>query len=401
MSNPVTFQQSSAILNSIVQQATGRRQLIATEADFISVAQTALSMGMDKVFNALSQVFSRTIFSNRPYSASMKGLEKNLDQWGAAMRKINIVESDWKDNDAYKYPVLFDNSQNPPTGNGLSVDPWIINKREFLETHFLGQSVFSDHYTVFEDQLETAFRNSAEFGAFMSLITINMNNKLEAVYENVSRFLVSNFAAALIDENDSSRVVKLLTLYNSETGQQYTATDIRQPDKYPAFVKWAYAKIAAIASRFKEYSVKYQTTINGKYVPRHTPYDKQKMYMLSDERYAMDSRVLADTFHDNYLKYADVETVNFWQSIDSPDAINIKPTYTSTSGTVTTPTNAVSQTGVFALLFDDDAMGWARIHQNVIPTGINGRGEYRNLWYNMRIKCFSDNTEKGVVFLLA
>ena len=129
MSNPVTFQQSSAILNSIVQQATGRSQIIATEGDFISVAQTALAMGMDKVFNALSQVFSRTIFSSRPYSASMKGLEKTLDQWGAAMRKINIVESDWKDNDAYKYPVMFDSSQNPPTGNGLSVDPWIINKR--------------------------------------------------------------------------------------------------------------------------------------------------------------------------------------------------------------------------------------------------------------------------------
>ena len=48
MSNPVTFQQSSTILNSIVQQATGRSQLIATEADFISAAQTALSMGMDK-----------------------------------------------------------------------------------------------------------------------------------------------------------------------------------------------------------------------------------------------------------------------------------------------------------------------------------------------------------------
>ena len=400
MSNPVTFQQSSTVLNSIVQQATGRSSIIATEGDFISAAQTALSMGKDKVFNALSEVFSRTIFSNRPYSASMKGLEKTLDQWGAAMRKINIVESDWKDNDAYKYPVLFDSTQNPPTGNGLSVDPWVINKREFLETYFLGQSVFSDNYTVFEDQLETAFRNSAEFGAFLALITTNMNNKLEVVYENVSRFLVSNFAASLIAENNSSRVVKLLTLYNTETGQSYTATDIRQPDKYPAFVKWAYAKIAAIASRFKEYSVKYQTTISGKYVPRHTPYDKQKMYMLSDERYAMDSRVLADTFHDNYLKYADVETVNFWQSIDSPDIINIKPTYTNTSGVITTPTNAVNQAGVFALLFDDDAMGWARIHQNVIPTGINGRGEYRNLWYNMRIKCYQDNTEKGVVFLL-
>ena len=75
------------------------------------------------------------------------------------------------------------------------------------------------------------------------------------------------------------------------------------------------------------------------------------------------------------------------------------PTYTNTSG-VATVGEAVNKSGVFALLFDEDAMGWAMIHQNVIPTPVNPRGEYRNMWYNMRLRCFSDNTEKGVVFLL-
>ena len=399
--NTLTFEQCSTVLNSLVQQVTGRASVISTEADFISVAQTALTLGKDVIMNALSNVLARTIFSIRPYSASMKGLEKSLPQWGAYMRKFNIVASDWKDDDAYKYPVTYDESETEnPLGNGLSVDPWIINKREFVQTNFLGQSVFEDHYTIFEDQLETAFRNSEEFGQFISMITTDMSNKIELAKENLSRGLVSNFIGGLIAENNGSRVVHLLTEYNAVTDGSYTATSIMLPANFAPFMKWVYARIAGIASLFKEMSVRYQTTINSKPVPRHTPYNKQKMYMLGQDRYQIDARVLADTLHDNYLKYADVETVNFWQGIETPDKIIVKPTYTNTSGVVTTPGSAVTQTGVFALLFDEDAMGWSMVHERVLPTPVNPRGLYRNMWYHMRLRCFSDNTEKGVVFLL-
>ena len=398
--NTLTFEQCSTVLNSLVQQATGRASVINTEADFISVAQTALSLGTDVIYNTLSNVLARTIFSIRPYSASMGGLEKSLPQWGAYMRKFNIVASDWADDDAYKYPVTYDATETVPSGNGGSVDPWVINKREFIQTNFLGQSVFSDHYTIFEDQLETAFRNSEEFGQFLSMITTDMSNKIELAKENLSRGLVSNFIGGLIAENNSSRVVHLLTEYNTATGGSYTATSIMLPANFSPFMKWVYARIAGVASLFKEMSTRYQTTLNSKPVPRHTPYNRQKMYMLGQDRYQIDARVLADTFHDNYLRYADVETINFWQGIETPDKIVIKPTYTNTSGVVTTAGSAITQTGVFALLFDEDAMGWSMIHNKVIPTPVNPRGEYRNMWYHMRLRCFSDNTEKGVVFLL-
>ena len=399
--NTLTFEQCSTVLNSLVQQATGRASVISTEADFISVAQTALSLGNDVIMNTLSNVLARTIFAVRPYSASMKGLEKSLPQWGAYMRKFNIVASDWKDDDAYDYPVTYDATETEnPMGNGLSVDPWIINKREFIQTNFLGQSVFEDHYTIFEDQLETAFRNSEEFGQFISMITTDMSNKIELAKENLSRGLVSNFIGGLLAENNSARVVHLLTEYNSATGGEYTATTIMLPANFAPFMKWVYARIAGIASLFKEMSVRYQTTLNSKYVPRHTPYNKQKMYMLGQDRYQIDARVLADTFHDNYLKYADVETINFWQGIETPDKIIVKPTYTNTSGVVTTAGSAITKTGVFALLFDEDAMGWSMVHEKVLPTPVNPRGLYRNMWYHMRLRCFSDNTEKGVVFLL-
>ena len=398
--NTMTFEQCSTVLNSLVQQATGRASVISTEADFISVAQTALSLGSDVIYNTLSNVLARTIFAIRPYSASMKGLEKTLPQWGAYMRKFNIVASDWKDDDAYDYPVTYDATETVPSGNGGTVDPWIINKREFIQTNFLGQSVFEDSYTIFEDQLETAFRSSEEFGQFISMLTTDMSNKVELAKENLSRGLVTNFIGGLLAENNSARVVHLLTEYNTATGGSYTATSIMLPANFAPFMKWVYARIAGIASLFKEMSTRYQTTLNSKPVPRHTPYNKQKMYMLGQDRYQIDARVLADTFHDNYLKYADVETVNFWQGIETPDKIIVKPTYTNTSGVVTTAGSAITKTGVFAVLFDEDAMGWSMIHQKVLATPINPRGLYRNMWYHMRLRCFSDNTEKGVVFLL-
>ena len=398
--NTMTFEQCSTVLNSLVQQATGRASVISTEADFISVAQTALSLGSDVIYNTLSNVLAKTIFAIRPYSASMKGLEKSLPQWGAYMRKFNIVASDWKDDDAYDYPVTYDGTETVPSGNGGSVDPWIINKREFIQTNFLGQSVFEDSFTIFEDQLETAFRNSEEFGQFISMMTTDMSNKVELAKENLSRGLVTNFIGGLLAENNSARVVHLLTEYNTATGGSYTATSIMLPANFAPFMKWVYARIAGIASLFKEMSTRYQTTLNSKAVPRHTPYNKQKMYMLGQDRYQIDARVLADTFHDNYLKYADVETVNFWQGIETPDKIIVKPTYTNTSGVVTTAGSAITKTGVFAVLFDEDAMGWSMVHQKVLATPINPRGLYRNMWYHMRLRCFSDNTEKGVVFLL-
>lgn len=399
--NSLSFQQCSTVLTSLVKQATGRDVVVSTTPDFISVAQTALSLPKDIIYNTLSDVLARTIFSIRPYDSRFTGLEKDLPTWGGYMRKLAIVEDDWDDSKAYSWPVAYDSSQSGhETGDGYSVDQYVIKKRKVQQTNFIGQSVFQDHYTVFDEQLETAFRGPDEFGSFLSMMTTYMSNKIELAKDGLATGLVSNLIATLLVENNSARVVKLLTEYNSATGGSYTSTTIFLPDNYPAFMKWCYGRIAAIANKFRAMSTKYQTLISSQSIARHTPYDKQKLYILDDERFQMESRVLADTFHDNYLSLADVESVPFWQGIDTPDKIICKPTYTNTSGVVTTAGSAKTQTGVFALLFDTDAAGWAMVHQNVFPAR-NGAGEYTNYWYNMRLRCFQDNTEKAVVFLLA
>lgn len=399
--NTLNFEQVSTVLTSIVKQATGQTVLTATDTgSFTSVAQIALRADRDAVMQAISNIMARTIFSIRPYSAKLTGLMMDTFRWGNVMRKLSIADSDWEDDPAYKWPALWDAGQTPPSGDGQAIDPWTIKKANVLQTNFYGASVYFDEMTVFEDQVETAFTGPEQLASFLSLIMTNLSNRLELSNENLRRGLVANAIAAVIDENQSDRVVHLLTEYNTATGSSFTATTIMQPANFAPFMKWVYSRVAQISDLMTEMSLKFQTVITGKPVLRHTPYQDQRVYLYSPTRHDIDARVLADTFHDSYLRYADVETVNYWQSIATPDSINITPAYTDTAGVLKVPGTAVTQSAIFGVMFDRDAMGMTLLDQRVLSTPLNTKGLYRNLHVHCKQRVVMDNTEKIVVLLL-
>ena len=399
--NTMNFEQISTVLTSIVQQATG--QAVQTPTDtgsFVSVAQVALRADRDSVMNAISNILARTIFSIRPYSAKMTGLEMDTFRWGAMMRKLSIADSDWEDDAAYAYPVFYDASQNPADGEGGSVDRWKIKKPNVLQTNFYGQSVYSDHMTITEDQLETAFTGPEQLGSFLSLLMTNLSNRLEMSNEAIRRGLVCNAIAALYDENATGRIIHLLTEYNTLTGLSLTSQTVYDPANFPAFCKWVYSRVAELTDLFTVNSVEYQTVITGKPILRHTPYEYQKVYLFSPFRRQMDARVLADTFHDNYLKYADVETIPFWQSLDKKDTVEVTPSYVDNTGTLVTPSAAVQVESVLGLIFDRDAMGMSILDRRVLSTPVNESGLYRNIWVHGKQRVVFDNTEKMALLLL-
>lgn len=398
--NNMTFQQISTVLTSIVQQATGQTVLTPTNTkDFVSVGQIALRADRDAVMNAISNILARTIFSVRPYSAKLEGLMMDSFRWGNVMRKLSIADSDWEDDPAFKYPVTYDANQTPPTGDGLSVDQWKIKKANVLQTNFYGQSIYGDHITITEEQLETAFTGPDQMGSFLSLIMTNLSNRLELSNENIKRGLVANMIGALVDEAQGDRVIHLLTEYNTLTGLSLTATTVYQPANFAPFMKWVYSRIATITDLFTEMSTKFQTVITGKPVLRHTPYQMQRVYLYAPARHDIDARVLADTFHDSFLRYSDVETVNFWQSINTPDSVSVDAVYTGANGALV-ESGAIVQANIFGVIFDRDFAGMTLLDQRMISTPVNASGLYRNLWIHARQRVFMDNTEKGCVLLL-
>lgn len=397
--NDMVVQQASTILNSLVSQATGQSVISATAPDFVSVATTALKQGYDPIINAMSQMWGRTIFSIRPYSRKFAGLEMDMTRWGNATRKLSIAEQPVQDDQRFTYPVGYDSSEDPASGDGKSVDMYKLNKPDILQTNFYGQSVYENIYTVFRDNLDVAFTGPDEFMRFNALVSGNRADKLEQYRETIARGLVANFIGSILDEGQDSRVVHLLTEYNAETGLNLTAQSVYQPSNFTSFMQWVYARIATISRMMTERSEMFQTVVNNKHVLRHTPAVDQKVYLYSKALDQFDAMVKANSFHDNYLKYTDYEGVNFWQSIETPDSISITPTYTSNTGAVKTGT-AKEQAGIFGVIFDRDALGYAQVNAWNSLTPFNPVGGYWNDVDHVNFRTMQDMTEKGVVLLL-
>ncbi len=398
--NTMTFNQVATILNSIQQQATGQAALTATNtSDFVTAAQTTLLTGMDPVMNAINQVLTRTIFSVRPYSRKFGIVEVPESAYGNHIRKLQIADRGVRDDDRYKWPVAYDAGQTPPDGTGQSVDQQTITKPIVLQTNFYGQNVWEDSYTVFKDQLECAFKGPDELGSFVGMVIQNITDKLEQCRENMGRACVANFIGGIIDANQTDRIVHLLTEYNALTGLSLTATSVFQPANYPAFIRWAFARILSVSDLLTERSQMYQTNVTNYPIQRHTPKANQKMMLWAPADKMMTTMALADTYHEELLRLGAYETVNYWQAIQSPDEISVTPGYIGTAGTVVTG-SPVAQSNVFGVLFDEEALGYATTQQWSSPAPFNARGGYTSIWLHETQRLWNDHTEKGIVFLL-
>ena len=400
--NTLTFEQVATVLTSIVKQATNQAVLTPTDTgSFVSVAQMALRADRDAVMQAISNVLARTIFSIRPYSAKLTGLDMDSFRWGNMMRKLSIADSDWQDDPAYAWPATYDSTQTGhETGDGYGIDPWTIKKPNVLETNFYGSSVYFDEMTIFEDQLESAFSGPEQLGSFLTLLMTNLSNRLEMSNEGLRRGLVCNAIAALKAENNSERQIHLLTEYNTLTGESFTVADIYHPDNFPAFVKWAYSRIANVTDLFTANSTMFQTVISGKPILRHTPLEMQRVYMFSPLLQQVSARVLADTYHENFLRYSDVESLAYWQSIKTPDTVKATPVYTKASDGSVVTGSATTVSNVVGLIFDRDCMGMTTLDRRVLSTPLNTKGLYRNLHVHCKQRVFFDSTEKCALLTL-
>ena len=385
--NTMGFEQVSTLLNSIYSQATGKSAITpTTTSDFVSLAQTTLQAGYDPVLNAISQMVTKTIFSVRPYNRKFAGLQVDNQKFGAITRKLNIADKD------------FENDSSFALVDGQAIDHYVVNKPNVLQTNFYGANVFEKSYTIFKDQLDNAFTGPEQFGEFMSMVTQNASDMVEQAHENLSRATIANYIGGKV-AGDAASVIHLLTEYNAATLQSLTKTDAMQPANYKAFMQWVYARVAALCSLMTERSNMFQTNITGKPVMRHTPYENQNVYMFAPDRYGMEARVLADTFHDNYLKYADVETVNFWQSILTPERISVTPSYLDATGAIVTGSAAVID-DIFGVIVDDDTLGYTVVNQWSAMTPLNAKGGYWNMFLHFTDRYWTDYTEKGVVLKL-
>ena len=397
MANTMTIEQATVVANAIVAAAQGRTFDRDNLVDVTTIGQKALLVGEDPLLRGISQVLTKTLFAIRPYYRKFPSLAATNDSYGNMVRKVNYCDTDVKDAERFDLP----DGMSKPAAKSM----YEIAKTPVYQENFYGAETYDRSTTVYRDQMNSAFTGLSQFNEFISGVMQNAQDQIEQTHETFARDLIClaiDGAVSATANDYCDKVVHLITEYNNKTGESLTPATVYAPDNYKKFIQFAYALIASVSSMMTERTNLYQTNIDGKRIMRHTPYDKQRMYILAPERYAMEARVLADTYHDNYLKFADVETVNFWQDAAHPDTIfNKNVAMIKPDGTIDTRGGMGDMMPkVFAFLHDKDALGYNVVSEWSAPSPFEARLGYTNIWWHFTDRYWRSDLEKGVVFTL-
>ena len=398
----MTFQDISAVLAEINKAATGQEPTseIIDTSSFVSVAEATRRVGYDNLTQAITQVLTRTIFAVRPYRAQMRGLERSGSEWGNHVRKINFFDTDPIKDNSFSLP---ENGSSGSETYGGSTDQWIISRPRLMQTNYYGVTNYSRMYTKGLVQLYSAFQGPDQLADFWAGMSTHMANQIEQDRENLARMLVVNRMAGT-PSTAPAAVIYLLDDYNAETGLELTATTVFKPDNFPDFARYAFARINDVSDMLRARTINWHQNWHIGSTPRifmrHTPYDRQHLYLSSRLQRQIGARVLADTFNSGMLQYRDMELVPYWQTPDERETVKVKPITTTTAGEAQAMATNVGLANIVGVLFDDDAIGYTPIDSQVLATPVNARSRYVNFWYHYGWRWYNDFTENAVLFLL-
>lgn len=379
--------QISTLLNTILGQARLNTAAVVDTSSFISVAQTALKCAPDVLLESISQMFTnRDIISIRPYTRKFRGLERSAMEWGNAVRKLNYVDSPMEENPAWELT------------DGESVDMYTVKTTDILQTNFYGQATWEQEFSVFDYQLNIAFANPYSFQAFMSGMYQNKADQREQAHESLARATILNLIGGVLLGNTTDGNVKVLTLYNAQNGTALTKADVLKSENFPDFLKFFVATVKIYLKLMSERSQKFQINVTGKPITRHTPREDIMMYLYTPFFEKAKTMVYGDIFHENYMNIGNYEEVNFWQSIEDTQAINVTAAYTDATGAVKTGT--ADNENVLGIIFDREAAGYNTIINRSWTTPYNGKGAYTNNGISFSDRYYNDFTEKAIVFTL-
>lgn len=392
----LTAKQIYGIVNEVAQQAMGSKAIaVVDNAGLIALGNTVLGSDVTKnnFINALTDRIGRTIVSFRAYHSHFPDFERDSIEWGNILQKLKIGMPDAEKDDSYD---LVD---------GTSVDQYKINKAKVNQLLFTTETPWQTHITVHLEALEKAFIDSSAMGVFISGMFGEVQNRIELAMENLSMDCVNNYMAELIKRKTTkaSRVINLVTEYKDKTGVDHTTTPIKALDD-EEFLKYVVRRINSISSTMEYmtngiYNDKVSSGLTGENAAvytRHTPKSEQKLMLFIDMVNALKTNINSKAFNMEQVAIdIPFKTVPFWQSMQTPSGINVKPTSGGSSGT------AVTQSLIMGIMYDREAMGTFKKKYNSITSPINAAGQYYNVFYHMITMYYNDLTENAVVFLLA
>lgn len=416
MGKILTVQDCHNLMNSLVKQATGQQSItVIDSSSFVSAGETVLATGTENVINSLSLIIGRTLVAVRPYNAKFLLINAlNSGVYSNRIRKISYYSKDAQASGMYNTQLYtnlkegYTNGQNVVAENPTSTKSmWEQNQPIALEMNFAGSDTWDDSLTIYEKQLQVAFESEANFSQFMSGIMTEKSNDMESQKEAFNRMCVLNEIGMVYDmaEDRPMSCVNLTKEYNTKYGTSYTSAELRTT-YLESFLKFFVAYVKNISNYLEERSSNYHLsptkTVNGTTYKllRHTPKNRQKMFLYEPLFIEAKANVLPSIFNPEYLDIKNYEPINYWQSIDNRSSVKITPAIYDKMSGEQKKGNEVDLDYVVGLLFDEDAMMIDYQFDGSYSTPLEARKLYRNIFWHYTKNAINDPTENAILFYM-
>lgn len=422
MARPLTPQDGYAIMTALARQATAQKALTVTDlSGFVAAGETVLATGKENVYNALSVLIGRTLVAARQYNAKL-ALMNSLDtgSYTNRLRKISFYSKDALPSGFYNTNLFtnladgFTAGENESSGTPRSTkSQWEQHQAMPLEMNFAGQTVWDHCITMYEEQINNAFRDPVELAQFVAGILTEHANDIASTREAFNRMtLLSKIGQCyLYDEGThwaTGMSINLTTAYNNFFGTNYTSAQLRST-YLTSFTEFYVATLKEYMDYLTERSASHHLpmtkTVNGvNYnILRHTPKDRQRLYMFRPLFRKAEALVMPEIFNTEYLDINNYEGVDFWQTntsdADRPKVKVRVPFYNKSTG-VQESSGDISFDYVVALLTDVDGMMTDFQLERALTTGLEARKGYRNNWLHISKNAITDPTENAVLFYM-
>lgn len=370
-------------VNAATSEVIGDSVVVAEDLSNVVDIGDAIfnASAFDAYVKSLVNHIGRVIFVNRPYRGAAPSVLMDAWEYGSVVEKIHSEMPEAVENESWE---LVD---------GASYDPHVFHQPVVEAKFFNKMTTFEIDASITERQVKQSFSSATQLNAFVSMIFNEIEKALTVRNDALIMRTINNMIVETAKDAGvagSPRAVNLLSRYNTQYSENITAMQaIVDPD----FIRYAAYQIALYTDRMTRMSTLFN--VGGK--QRFTPKDLQHIVMLSEFRAAADVFLQSGTFHDEYTKLVNAETIPFWQgsgtdyAFTSTGAINAKP---ASGG------NAQSITGVLACIFDRDALGVMNNNQRV-TTQWNAKAEFTNYFYKKDARYFNDLNENFVYFYVA
>lgn len=381
------------LLNTITTEILGDSVIVAEDlSNVVDVGRAFenLSNGYDNYVRKLHDHIGKMVFVDRKYSGRAPSVLMDGWEFGSILEKVRA-----------DLPVAEENESWELTDRA-SYDPNIFYKPSVSVKFFNDRVTFEIPISITEKQIKSSFSNATQLNAFYSMIQTAIENSMtvkldglimRTINAGIAETVYAEFpgGAGTYDDTTGVRAVNLLYLYNQTVAEadRLTASEaIRNPD----FIRFATATMGNYVDRLEVMSDLFNIGGTSKFTPR----DRLHFLMLSEFKRATDVYLQSSTFHDEFTRLPDAESIVYWQGsgtdygFDSTSAINVK----TPSG------HDVAISGILGVMFDRDTLGVANIDRRV-TTNYNAKAEFFNEWHKYTAGHFLDLDENLVVFFVA